>query len=73
MAPNNGNGDWIEYRRLVIATLDQLKQESDERDRRLNKLENAVTYLKARSAGIGAATGGGVVAIAEIAKMLLGG
>ena len=62
------NGDWQEYRRLVISELDRLdKAIQDSTDRLTTKIDNlteevqktsrAITAMKARSATIGFITG----------------
>lgn len=43
------NGDWDEYRRLVVTTLDNLVRKNDDQDKAIFKLETQLVLLKAKS------------------------
>lgn len=43
------NGDWDEYRRLVVSTLDSLVRKNDEQDKAIFNLQTQLQLLKVKS------------------------
>lgn len=63
-----GNGSWMEYRRLVMDALDKTTRELSSINRRLGRIESEIAQLQVKSGVWGAVAG----AVVTIALLLLG-
>jgi hypothetical protein len=63
-----GNGSWLEYRRLVMDALDKTTRELNSINRRLGRIESEIAQLQVKSGVWGAVAG----AVVTIALLLLG-